>query len=52
MIRLDPLDRGTRITLTYEVSGVAAGKARGLAPAVDGMLGEQLARLAAAGSKP
>lgn len=48
VIRLDPLDRGTRITMTYQVGGVAAGKAQQLAPAVDGVLGEQLSRLAAA----
>lgn len=43
----EPAEDGTRISFTYHVSGVMDGGFEGLAPAVDGVIGEQLTRLGA-----
>jgi hypothetical protein len=40
-------DAGTAVTLTYSVTGYDPGSFEKLAPAVDGVLGEQLAHFAA-----
>ena len=46
-VRFAPAGTGTRVTLEYKVSGFPTGGADKLAPAVDGMLAEQLSRYAA-----
>ncbi|MEO8175931.1 MAG: SRPBCC domain-containing protein [Sphingomicrobium sp.] len=43
-IRVERIAGGSRLTLDYRVSGFAAGGADKLAPQVDQMLGEQVAR--------
>lgn len=49
---LKPVESGTAVTLTYVVGGhVRMGMAE-IAPAVDGVLGEQLTRLSALFAKP
>ena len=40
-----PGDGGTQVTFTYHVTGFMDGGFEGLAPAVDGVIGEQLERL-------
>lgn len=48
----EPDEDGTRINFTYHVSGFLDGGFEGLAPAVDGVIGEQLSRLGAFVSAP
>lgn len=45
-------EQGTEITFTYHVIGFMEGGFEGLAPAVDGVIGEQLTRLGAFLSAP
>jgi hypothetical protein len=42
---LAPTDSGTRLTVTYRVTGDSLHALEPLAPAVDGVIGEQVARL-------
>ena len=49
--KLIPADSGTRITLTYAVAGAIAMDTKKLAPGVDLVLSDQLARLAAYADK-
>lgn len=42
---ITPRDQGSTLVLNYKVDGIAPGKAVQLAPAVDRVLGEQVARL-------
>lgn len=52
-IALKPIDGGTRIMWEYVVGGFMRQKFDAMAPMVDGVLGEQLSRLAAKlGAKP
>jgi len=44
--RVEATDGGSRLSFTYQVFGDPAGKLQDIAPAVDGVIGEQLARLA------
>lgn len=44
---MKPVAGGTELTLRYAVSGAIPGGGKGLAPAVDGVLGEQFKRLTA-----
>ncbi len=46
-VTLEPAGAGTLLTLTYAVSGYAPEGLQGIAPAVDRVLAEQMARLAA-----
>ena len=46
-VRFEPAAGGTRITLDYRAAGFFNGGADKIAPAVDGVLGEQLKRLEA-----
>jgi uncharacterized protein YndB with AHSA1/START domain len=43
--QLQPAETGTQLTMTYLVSGTSASALEKSAPAVDGVLGEQFARL-------
>jgi hypothetical protein len=43
---IDQMDAGSRITFTYHVTGHPSANLPGIAPAVDGVIGEQLDRLA------
>ena len=43
--RIEPSDAGARIRFIYHVTGRPEGGLRGIAPAVDGVIGEQLDRL-------
>ena len=43
--RIEPTADGARITFVYHVTGRPEGGLRGIAPAVDGVIGEQLNRL-------
>lgn len=43
--RIDPTESGSAITFTYMVFGHPEGGLTGIAPAVDGVIGEQLQRL-------
>jgi hypothetical protein len=43
--KIEPAEAGSTITFTYKVFGHADGGLTGIAPAVDGMIGEQLTRL-------
>jgi hypothetical protein len=49
--KLIPADSGTRITLTYAIAGAIAMDTKKLAPGVDLVLSDQLARLAAYADK-
>ena len=42
---IDPIEGGSRITFTYHVFGHVEGGLQNIAPAVDGVIGEQIARL-------
>lgn len=44
--KIEPLDEGSRVTFTYHVFGHVDGGLQDIAPAVDGVIGEQIARLA------
>lgn len=46
-VRFEPQGSGTRVTLDYRAAGFFNGGADKIAPAVDGVLGEQLTRLKA-----
>lgn len=48
-IELKPEARVTRVILTYRTAGFARGNARAMAPLVDQVIGEQVARLARPG---
>ena len=43
--RVEAAEGGSRITFTYLVFGHPEGGLQGIAPAVDGVIGEQLQRL-------
>ena len=43
-IKFERIAGGSRVTLDYRVAGFAAGGAQGIAPAVDGVLADQLSR--------
>ena len=43
--RIEPADGGSRVTFVYHVFGHPEGGLDGIAPAVDGVIGEQLQRL-------
>lgn len=43
--RIEAADPGSRVTFVYHVTGRPAGGLAGIAPAVDGVIGEQLERL-------
>jgi hypothetical protein len=43
--KIEPAESGSTITFTYHVTGFMEGGFEGLAPAVDGVVGEQLSRL-------
>jgi len=45
--KIEPTESGSTITFTFHVFGFMQGGFEGLAPAVDGVVGEQLSRLAA-----
>ena len=45
---IEPLEGGSTVTFDYHIHGFLEGGFEGLAPAVDGVIGEQLGRLAAA----
>jgi uncharacterized protein YndB with AHSA1/START domain len=45
--KIEGLETGSRVTFTYHVFGHPEGGLGGIAPAVDGVIGEQLQRLAA-----
>lgn len=45
--KIDELETGSRVSFTYHVFGHPEGGLSGIAPAVDGVIGEQLQRLAA-----
>ena len=47
-MRLRAVEGGTDITQTYAVAGTIRGGAEALAPAVDGVVGQALERLAKA----
>lgn len=49
-IALKPEGPGTRVVVTYRAAGFARANGRELAPLVDQVIGEQVARLANAGS--
>jgi len=49
---LEPAGAGTKLTLRYQVWGYQPGGFAAIAPAVDGVLSEQLARLKAASEAP
>ena len=42
---IEPAESGSRIRFTYQVFGHPEGGLAGIAPAVDGVIGEQLQRL-------
>lgn len=44
---IEPGENGTTVTFTYHINGFMEGGFEGLAPAVDGVIGEQLSRLGA-----
>jgi hypothetical protein len=44
--KIEPLEKGSRVSFTYKVFGHPQEGLSGIAPAVDGVIGEQLARLA------
>lgn len=44
--KIEPLEGGSRITFTYHVFGHVKGGLQNIAPAVDGVIGEQINRLA------
>jgi uncharacterized protein YndB with AHSA1/START domain len=44
--KIEELETGSRVTFTYHVFGHPEGGLAGIAPAVDGVIGEQLQRLA------
>lgn len=46
-VRIERIAGGSRLTLNYRASGFAKGGATGMAPLVDGVLGEQMKRLRA-----
>ncbi len=50
--KIDATETGSTITFTYHVNGFTEGGFEGLAPAVDGVIGEQLSRLGAFVSAP
>lgn len=43
--KIEPAESGSTVTFTYKVFGHPEGGLSGIAPAVDGVIGEQLARL-------
>jgi hypothetical protein len=43
--QIEEAESGSTITFTYHVTGIMEGGFEGLAPAVDGVIGEQLTRL-------
>lgn len=43
--KIDPMETGSKISFTYMVFGHPEGGLAGIAPAVDGVIGEQLTRL-------
>ena len=43
--KIEPAEHGSKITFTYHVHGHPAGGLANIAPAVDGVIGEQLTRL-------
>ena len=45
--KIQPAEAGSKVSFTYHVHGYAEGGFEQLAPAVDGVIGEQLSRLAA-----
>ena len=45
--KIDPSGSGSKVTFTYHVHGFTEGGFELIAPAVDGVIGEQLTRLAA-----
>jgi uncharacterized protein YndB with AHSA1/START domain len=45
--KIEPTETGSKVSFTYHVHGYTEGGFEQLAPAVDGVIGEQLSRLAA-----
>ena len=43
--KIEPREEGSRVSFTYKVFGHPEGGLAGIAPAVDGVIGEQLTRL-------
>jgi len=43
--KIEPREEGSRVSFTYKVFGHPEGGLAGIAPAVDGVIGEQITRL-------
>jgi hypothetical protein len=50
--KIDATENGSKVSFTYHIHGYAEGGFTQLAPAVDGVIGEQLTRLAERHTKP
>ncbi len=50
-VRVEPSGTGSKVTMDYKAAGFASGGADKLAPAVDGVLAEQIKRFAAFASR-